>query len=258
MITVIVLLILAMVSINLVMNGGIIDKSKNAVDKYSQEEVQEQIKLAYSEWQTAQFTGETRTAEQFITARLQETFENENVKNVLVTNRKIAVEIKTRGEFIKYSYNLEKGVVGIVEDWKQNQDGSYSRGSTSGLRVGHIVHYETELAKTANAVNDTKKTQLISDLETYSGTSFSHNSEIDRENLTWKVLDIKDGKIRLISSAPTTKNIKLNGYNGYNNGVYLIDEACDTLYSIDGVGKAQNLKIEDIEEKINTSQFDYT
>ena len=50
-ITIIVLLILAIVSINLVMNGGIIDKSKNAVDKYSQEEVQEQIKLAYSEWQ---------------------------------------------------------------------------------------------------------------------------------------------------------------------------------------------------------------
>ena len=39
-ITIIVLLILAMVSISLVMNSGIINKSKTAVDKYSQEEVQ--------------------------------------------------------------------------------------------------------------------------------------------------------------------------------------------------------------------------
>ena len=38
----------------------------------------------------------------------------------------------------------------------------------------------------------------------------------------------------------------------------MIDKACDTLYSINGIGKAQNLKIEDIEGKINTTQFDYT
>ena len=46
-ITIIVLLILAMVSISLVMNSGIITKSKTAVDKYSEEELQEQIKLAH-------------------------------------------------------------------------------------------------------------------------------------------------------------------------------------------------------------------
>ena len=45
-ITVIILLILATVSINLVINGGIIDKTKSAVDKYSEEEELEQIKLA--------------------------------------------------------------------------------------------------------------------------------------------------------------------------------------------------------------------
>ena len=38
-ITIIVLLILAMVSISLVMNSGIINKSKTAVDKYTEEEI---------------------------------------------------------------------------------------------------------------------------------------------------------------------------------------------------------------------------
>lgn len=45
-ITVIVLLILAMVSIRLVMNGGIIDRAERGTQTYTAEEVQEQIKLA--------------------------------------------------------------------------------------------------------------------------------------------------------------------------------------------------------------------
>ena len=47
-ITIIVLLILAMVSIRLVMNGGIIDRAEKGTKAYTEAEVQEQIKLAYS------------------------------------------------------------------------------------------------------------------------------------------------------------------------------------------------------------------
>ncbi len=264
-ITIIVLLILAMVSIRLVMNGGIIDRAERGTKAYTEAEIGEQIKLAYAEWQTARWTGETRTAEQFITARLQSTFGQtngeSNVKNVSVTNGKVIAEIRTTGEFVKYSYDAGTGVASVVEEWKQNQDGSYSKGSTSGVQVGDIVHYETELAKTANAVDGDKKSSLISDLGTYSGNTDSSkntDSSVVRDSLTWKVLDVKDGKIRLISTVPTTSQIRIYGENGYNNAVYLIDKACDTLYSIEGVGKAQNLKIQDIEEKINTTQFDYT
>ena len=53
-----------MVSIRLVMNGGIIDKSKNAVDKYSNEEIMEQIKLAYQEYQMSQYTDNPLTLQQ--------------------------------------------------------------------------------------------------------------------------------------------------------------------------------------------------
>ena len=182
------------------------------------------------------------------------------MKNVSVTNGKVTAEIRTTGDFVKYSYDSGTGVASVVEEWKQNQDGSYSKGSTSGVQVGDIVHYETELAKTANAV-DGKKASLISDLGTYSGNTDSNentDAKIVRDNLTWKVLDVKDGKIRLISTVPTTSKIRLYGENGYNNAVYLIDKACDKLYSVDGIGKAQNLKIEDIEEKINKKKFDYT
>ena len=81
-ITIIVLLILAMVSIALVMNSGIIDKSKTAVDKYSQEEIQEQIKLAYSEWQMGQYSGVTEDAPTFVKNKLNSIYGAGTVTNV--------------------------------------------------------------------------------------------------------------------------------------------------------------------------------
>ena len=255
-ITIIVLLILAMVSIRLVINGGIIDRANRGTQAYSEAEVQEQIKLAYAEWQTAQFTGETRTAEQFITARLQSTFGQtngeSNVKNVSVTNGKVIAEIRTTGEFVKYSYDVGTGVASVVEEWKQKEDETITDGNKE-LQIGDLVNYQTELAKESNAVDTTKKAELISDLSAYSGNTHSEyntDSSVVRNNLTWSVLDVKDGKLRLISTVPTVSAIKLENADGYNNAVYLLDKACDTLYSIDGVGKAQNLKIEDIEDKL--------
>ena len=91
-ITIIVLLILAMVSISLVMNGGIIDKSKSAVDKYSQEEIQEQLKLAYSEWQMSQYTGTPMTT-QDIQTKLGQIFGAENVTDVSLANGKLTAKI---------------------------------------------------------------------------------------------------------------------------------------------------------------------
>ena len=49
-ITIIVLLILAIVSIRLVMNGGIIDRAQRGTQAYSDAEVEEKIKTAYAEY----------------------------------------------------------------------------------------------------------------------------------------------------------------------------------------------------------------
>ena len=82
------------------MNGGIIDKSKSAVDKYSQEEIQEQIKLAYSEWQMGQYTGETRTAAQFIDDKLEEVLGlNENDVTVTGSNGIFVVKLPNNKQY---------------------------------------------------------------------------------------------------------------------------------------------------------------
>ena len=57
-ITIIILLILATVSINLIMNGGIISKAQNTVSDYKLAEENEQIQLGYSDYQLALSMGQ--------------------------------------------------------------------------------------------------------------------------------------------------------------------------------------------------------
>ena len=101
--------------------------------------------------------------------------------------------------------------------------------------------------------DDANTTDILSELTTYSGSTANTSSTLTQEEgLKWRVLDVVDGKVRLISATPTTK-VTLSGYNGYNNAVYLLDKTCKTLYSKNGYSEnVQNLKIEDIQNKMST------
>lgn len=125
-------------------------------------------------------------------------------------------------------------------------DGTISEKVRSNvIKIGDYVQYIPDTVSTT----DEKYTNLISELGTYSGSTENNTSTLIQENLNWRVLDVVDGEVRLISEVPTTSVIKLYGYNGYNNAVYLIDKACSTLYSKSGyIDKVQNLKIEDLEK----------
>ncbi len=147
--------------------------------------------------------------------------------------------------------------------WGQDDEGNITYdGEKSELKVGDYVDYGTYVK--ASSVGTNEIDGLYKDLKEYSGyaeavkdgkitTGKEYNETYPitkEETLKWRVLDIKDGQIRLISEKPTSSKVYLYGYNGYNNAVYLIDEVCNTLYTTEK-GTAQNLKIEDIEEKMN-------
>ena len=121
------------------------------------------------------------------------------------------------------------------------------------IKVGDYISYTPDRASTEN---------ILQELATYSGsknenTTSTLTQEIDKETgLKWRVLDVKDGKIRLISDRPTTSTIKLSGAKGYNNAVYLLDKTCKTLYNNSKLASnVQNLKIEDIQDHL---AYDYT
>ena len=110
------------------------------------------------------------------------------------------------------------------------------------IKIGDYIKYEADSADTS---------EILNELVTYSGTDTNTANTLKQEKLNWRVLDVEDGKVRLISDGPTTSTIALSGYNGYNNAVYLLDHTCKTLYSNSTLSSnVQNLKIEDIQDKM--------
>ena len=110
------------------------------------------------------------------------------------------------------------------------------------IKIGDYIKYDADSADTS---------EILNELGTYSGTDTNTANTLKQEKLNWRVLDVQDGKVRLISDVPTTSTISLSGYNGYNNAVYLLDHTCKTLYSNSNLSSnVQNLKIEDIQDKM--------
>ena len=123
------------------------------------------------------------------------------------------------------------------------------------IKVGDYISYTPDGASTED---------ILQELATYSGntdstknTTSTLTQEIDKEKgLKWRVLDVKDGKVRLISDRPTTSKITLSGAKGYNNAVYILDKTCKKLYNNSKLASnVQNLKIEDIQDHL---VYDYT
>ena len=200
-ITIIILLILAGISIAALTQTGLFSRAKQ-VDQVSKEKQEE----------------ENTTLE---------TYENEIDKYLGKNNGETPNEPK------------EKTMTDMVND--------------KTIKIGDYVKYTPDKASTGD---------ILKELSTYSGstenTSSTLTQEIDKDTgLNWRVLDVKDGQVRLISDKPTTSKIALNGYNGYNNAVKLLDDTCSSLYTNSKLtSKVQNLKIEDIQNKM--TEKDYT
>ena len=190
-ITIIILLILAGISISALTNTGIFQKAKDAKQKSEDAELDQNTKL--------------------------DEYENE----------------------------LDKYLP------KQNENSL-----AKAVKVGDYVAY------TPDELDNNALTTLKTNLKNYSGASDNTtNSAIDIEkDLKWRVLDVDEttGQVRLISATPTKKSIELKGYNGYNNAVKLLDDACSTLYNSKLATKVQNLKIEDITKYMKTQPTEDT
>ena len=124
------------------------------------------------------------------------------------------------------------------------------------VKVGDYIEYKPD------KLDDNALATLKNNLKNYSGASDNTtNSAIARDDsLRWRVLDIdeKTGAVRLISATPTSSTVTLEGYNGYNNAVKLLDDACSTLYNSKLATKVQNLKIEDITKHMTTQPTEDT
>ena len=115
-----------------------------------------------------------------------------------------------------------------------------------GLEIGSIVSYNPDGTYSID--------------ERYSGSADNPDvldSSTDEFNIdTWKVFDINEttGEITLVPISSTDNAggyVYLQGAQGYNNAVYLLDEACSKLYGDEEKGiTARSIDMDDIEGKM--------
>ena len=102
-ITIIVLLVLAIVSIRLVINGGIIGKAESGTDAYLESEIKEKVNLAYHEWKMDMESGGSLDLKEVVENELNESYGAESV-NVSKQGRGILVKVTKSGK--EYEYTL--------------------------------------------------------------------------------------------------------------------------------------------------------
>ncbi len=132
-------------------------------------------------------------------------------------------------------------IVGTVdgEDWTTIYSKKVDKyAKRAGIKVGDYINYEPD----STSQTTYSKDNLVQDIT----GSTSNTADITRDNLKWQVLRIHDdGSMDLIGS-PTSQNIYFSDATGYNNGVYVMHDICEKLYSRNGI-KARSVTLEDME-----------
>ena len=225
-ITIIVLLILAGISIMMLTgDNSILNQATNAKDSTIKGNFEEAIKIAY-QGVLANSLGYVEEGEEFQTA-----LQTELAKNGY------DVDVKDGGKTVEfndtknvYKLDISKGTV----TKKEQQD-------RSKINVGDYVEY---MPPTREAYS----TYLT---EAYTGDS--GNSQITQQYKIWRVLNKNDdGTLDLIPAFKDTgvsyTDIYFKGAKGYNNGVYILDDICKTLYEKTN---------EDADKSITARSLDY-
>ena len=222
-ITIIILLILAGISISALTNTGIFQKAKEAKQKSDDAALDQNTKL--------------------------DEYENELDKYLPKQNENSLAKAVKVGDYVAYTPDkLDKSA---LDKLKENLN-TYS--GARNLKTYSAIGRDNLSLRVIDGDEKTGAVRLISATPTSNNTT---NSAIGRDNLGWRVLDVdeKTGAVRLISATPTDKTIVLYGYDGYNNAVKLLDDVCSTLYNSKLATKVQNLKIEDIQDKMKEKDY---
>lgn len=125
-----------------------------------------------------------------------------------------------------------------------------------GLEVGDYVTYspsgtynwQAEYASSDFATDGSKDITLSS----ASGQEFCLTQ--------WRVLSIDEssGKVELVPTTPTRGSLWLQGAQGYNNAVYLLNDACNNLYGNSAKGiSARSIRYEDFEAENSVFEIEY-
>ena len=127
-----------------------------------------------------------------------------------------------------------------------------------GLEIGTQVSYTPSGVYTWQAEYASSDLAIVDEDGNY---STENNIELDSSTsdfkiTTWIVFKINEitGEIQLVPLNPTIGKVRLQGAQGYNNGVMLLNEACSNLYSSSEI-TARSINISDIESVMDEEKL---
>ena len=236
-ITIIIMLILAGVTVKIATGGGIIDKTKNTSDEFEIEQEKEKVKSGYLSYKTAKMVDDD--AQLFV----------EDAKtNGNATSGWAVIFDKTKNEYKltkdgKVTLIKQNGIV--VSVWKENSDGTFTNGDVT-LQVGDYVNYDEGTGHSTTV--------------TANESGYNNDQTYTTDNIGWRVLGVNEkGGIELISDNTISNKLYLRGEKGYLNAEDILNNMCNELY---GKGEhttgARSLNLEDINKLGNYDPTTYS
>ena len=194
-VTVVVLLILAGISLNLVLgDNGIITKAQEAAAKTEESSATESFSMYLTGLRLANGDGDNFRLADYLSSNIG----NEGIEDFL-NNGDGHAQVAYKG--YKYLVNLDDYTFEYL-------------GKTDG-----------------NGVNRHIKQVLDNNNEDVPGIAMVEAGELETEDLGWEVLSVNgDGSVNLIAKNNTGFEVSLSGINGYTNGAKALNEICSKLY----------------------------
>ena len=177
---------------------------------------------------------------------------------VLGQNGIISRAQDARNQTAEGKANTEKAINALTDEMeayvKENEGGSGNNGGNNGGTAADLSKYNIgdEVAYTYDTVS--------SGYTLSSSQSGPSNQTIAQSSTTlkWKIInkDESKGTIDIVSAEPTSNTVGFGKALGYNNGVYLINDICEKLYSNTAKGiKARSINLEDMEKHLTDAGF---
>ena len=223
---IIVLLILAGVTIaTLTGDNGILTKATESKNKTEEGEEEEKVKLSVAGAMAKDNGGEIK--EGYLDEELASQFGEKGTDYKLEGSGPFTVTI------------IESGRSYII-----NADGTIGEAiKREGIEVGDYVNYSYDTVAEGYSLEQAE-------------SGYTSDQTVAQTNgLKWRILNIDpSGRVDLISEEPTSQRVDFQGARGYNNGVYVINDICRSLYSNSSLGiEARSLDLKDIEDKMNAT-----
>ena len=176
---------------------------------------------------------------------------------VLGQNGIISRAQDARDKTAQAKVNTEKAINALTDEMeayvKGNEGGSGNNGGNNGGTPADLSKYNIgdEVAYTYDVVSGGYTLTAAQ-----SGRSSDQTISQSSTTLKWKIInkDENTGTIDIVSAEPTSNTVHFQGV--YNNGVYLINDICEKLYSNTAKGiKARSINLEDMEKHLTDAGF---